>query len=185
VCRHAFESGDVRSRNRDDKFAMNRHEFWRPAERIARLRQPARWLLQDVGLGPNGETVASRMSHWQHRQLEIEMALATNQVMLLLDEPMAGLGIEQSRAMSKLLARIKGHDTILLIEHDMDVVFSLADRVSVLVGGRIVACNVAVFQTVFCTSVVVRADLPGPGKPKVAIRPGRGHRWFPLGRFRA
>jgi branched-chain amino acid transport system ATP-binding protein len=113
--------------------------FWQPAERIARLRQPARRLLHDVGLGSNGETVASRMSHGQHRQLEIGMALATNPVMLLLDEPMAGLGLEESRAMSELLARVKGRYTILLIEHDMDVVFSLAERISVLVGGRIVA----------------------------------------------
>jgi branched-chain amino acid transport system ATP-binding protein len=113
--------------------------FWQPAERIARLHQPARRLLADVGLGRLGDFVASRMSHGQHRQLELGMALATKPSMLLLDEPMAGLGIEESRAMSRLLASVKGRYTILLIEHDMDVVFSLADRISVLVGGRIVA----------------------------------------------
>jgi branched-chain amino acid transport system ATP-binding protein len=117
--------------------------FWRPAERIARLREPARRLLADVGLGRVGRLLASRMSHGQHRQLELGMALATHPVMLLLDEPMAGLGIEESRAMSKLLASIKRRYTILLIEHDMDVVFSLADRISVLVGGRIVASGTA------------------------------------------
>jgi branched-chain amino acid transport system ATP-binding protein len=117
--------------------------FWRPAERIARLRQPARRLLQDVGLGQLGNLIAARMSHGQHRQLELGMALATRPVLLLLDEPMAGLGIEESRAMSTLLAGIKGQYTILLIEHDMDVVFSLADRISVLVGGRIVASGTA------------------------------------------
>jgi branched-chain amino acid transport system ATP-binding protein len=117
--------------------------FWRPAERIARLREPARKLLADVGLGRVGRLLASRMSHGQHRQLELGMALATHPVMLLLDEPMAGLGIEESRAMSKLLASIKRRYTILLIEHDMDVVFSLADRISVLVGGRIVASGTA------------------------------------------
>jgi branched-chain amino acid transport system ATP-binding protein len=117
--------------------------FWRPAERIARLREPARKLLADVGLGRVGRLLASRMSHGQHRQLELGMALATHPAMLLLDEPMAGLGIEESRAMSKLLASIKGRYTILLIEHDMDVVFSLADRISVLVGGRIVASGTA------------------------------------------
>jgi branched-chain amino acid transport system ATP-binding protein len=117
--------------------------FWQPAERIARLREPARRLLADVGLGQLGNLVASRMSHGQHRQLELGMALATRPLMLLLDEPMAGLGIEESRAMSKLLASVKGQYTILLIEHDMDVVFSLADRISVLVGGRIVASGSA------------------------------------------
>jgi branched-chain amino acid transport system ATP-binding protein len=125
--------------------ATERHSFrfWRPAERIARLRQPARKLLGDVGLGGTGHLVASRMSHGQHRQLELGMALATHPAMLLLDEPMAGLGSEESRAMSKLLASIKRRYTILLIEHDMDVVFSLADRISVLVGGRIVASGTA------------------------------------------
>jgi branched-chain amino acid transport system ATP-binding protein len=113
--------------------------FWQPAERIARLREPARRLLGDVGLARLAHHVAARMSHGQHRQLEIGMALATRPSMLLLDEPMAGLGIEESRAMSTLLASVKGRHTILLIEHDMDVVFQLADRVSVLVGGRIVA----------------------------------------------
>ena len=113
--------------------------FWQPAERIPRLHEPARKLLGDVGLAPLGHHVAARMSHGQHRQLEIGMALATRPSMLLLDEPMAGLGIEKSRAMSTLLASVKGRYTILLIEHDMDVVFQLADRVSVLVGGRIVA----------------------------------------------
>jgi branched-chain amino acid transport system ATP-binding protein len=122
---------------------LHSFRFWRPAERIARLRQPARHLLDDVGLGPLGNLIASRMSHGQHRQLELGMALATRPQMLLLDEPMAGLGIEESRAMSALLASAKGRYTILLIEHDMDVVFALADRISVLVGGRIVASGTA------------------------------------------
>jgi branched-chain amino acid transport system ATP-binding protein len=117
--------------------------FWQPAERIARLREPARRLLRDVGLGGLAHRVADNMSHGQHRQLEIAMALATRPAMLLLDEPMAGLGPEESRAMSELLASVKGRYTILLIEHDMDVVFSLADRISVLVGGRVVASGTA------------------------------------------
>jgi branched-chain amino acid transport system ATP-binding protein len=125
--------------------ATERHSFrfWQPAEHIARLRQPARTLLADVGLGRVGHLVAGAMSHGQHRQLELGMALATRPTMLLLDEPMAGLGIEESHAMSDLLAAVKGQYTILLIEHDMDVVFSLADRISVLVGGRIIASGSA------------------------------------------
>jgi branched-chain amino acid transport system ATP-binding protein len=121
----------------------NSFRFWQPAERIASLRQPAQKLLHEVGLARLGGHVAARMSHGQHRQLELGMALATQPQMLLLDEPMAGLGIEESRAMSELLARVKGQYTILLIEHDMDVVFSLADRISVLVGGRIIASGTA------------------------------------------
>ena len=119
--------------------ATERHSFrfWQPAERIARLRRPARKLIADVGLSPLGNLIASRMSHGQHRHLELGMALATHPIMLLLDEPMAGLGIEESRAMSKLLASLKRQYTILLIEHDMDAVFSLADRISVLVNGAL------------------------------------------------
>jgi branched-chain amino acid transport system ATP-binding protein len=117
--------------------------FWRDAERIPELRRPARKLIDEVGLGGTGGTIAARMSHGQHRQLELAMALATEPVMLLLDEPMAGLGLEESRAMSQLLARVKRQYTILLIEHDMDVVFSLADRISVLLGGRIIASGTA------------------------------------------
>jgi branched-chain amino acid transport system ATP-binding protein len=113
--------------------------FWRPAAHIPKLREPARKHLADVGLAPAANRIAAAMSHGQHRQLELAMALATRPTMLLLDEPMAGLGVEETRAMSRLLASVKGHYTILLIEHDMDVVFQLADRISVLVGGRIVA----------------------------------------------
>ena len=114
--------------------------FWHPAEQIQRLREPARKLLADVGIAPLAQRTAAAMSHGQHRQLEIAMALATRPSMLLLDEPMAGLGTEESRAMSALLGGIKGRrHTILLVEHDMDVVFQLADRISVLVGGRVVA----------------------------------------------
>jgi len=117
--------------------------FWQPADRIARLRGPARTLLKDVGLGARANVVAARMSHGQHRQLELGMAFATQPSMLLLDEPMAGLGTEESRTMLDLLASVKDRYTILLIEHDMDVVFTLADRISVLVAGRIIASGSA------------------------------------------
>ena len=117
--------------------------FWQPAASIPRLQEPARRLLGEVGLGGMGRAVAAEMSHGQHRQLELGMALATRPQMLLLDEPMAGLGTEESRAMSMLLASVKGQYSILLIEHDMDVVFALADRISVLVSGRIIASGTA------------------------------------------
>jgi branched-chain amino acid transport system ATP-binding protein len=125
--------------------ATERHSyrFWRAADRIERLRVPARERLRELGLGGRGDTVAAGMAHGEHRQLELAMALATAPRMLLLDEPMAGLGSEESEAMLALLARLKGEYSILLIEHDMDVVFSLADRISVLVSGRIIASGSA------------------------------------------
>jgi len=121
----------------------NSFRFWHPAERIARLREPARQRLRELGLAARSATIAAGMAHGEHRQLEIAMALATKPSMLLLDEPMAGLGNEESQAMLALLARLKGEYSILLIEHDMDVVFSLADRISVLVQGRIIASGSA------------------------------------------
>jgi len=117
--------------------------FWHPADRIARLQEPARQRLEELGLGARAGAVAAGMAHGEHRQLELAMALATEPRLLLLDEPMAGLGSEESQAMLGLLARLKGSYSILLIEHDMDVVFTLADRVSVLVQGRVIASGSA------------------------------------------
>ncbi len=83
--------------------------------------------------------MVSSISHGEHRQLEIAMALATKPRMLLLDEPMAGMGPEESARMVKTLLELKKEYTILLIEHDMEAVFALADRISVLVYGRVIA----------------------------------------------
>ena len=113
--------------------------FWRDARQEAELREPARTALGRVGLGARADTLVANMSHGEHRQLEIAMALATGPRVLLLDEPMAGMGIEESARMVKLLRELKQELTILLIEHDMDAVFALADRISVLVYGRIIA----------------------------------------------
>ncbi len=113
--------------------------FWQPATTQARLRKPALEVLEKVGLAHRAGTIASAMSHGERRQLEIAMALATNPSFLLLDEPMAGMGVEESAAMVSILQNLKGDKTILLVEHDMDAVFALADRISVLVYGRIIA----------------------------------------------
>ena len=113
--------------------------FWNDARRDERLREPARAALRHVGLTGRENVVVARMSHGEHRQLEIAMALATNPRMLLLDEPMAGMGPEESTRLIRLLTELKGRYTILLIEHDMDAVFALADRISVLVYGRVIA----------------------------------------------
>jgi branched-chain amino acid transport system ATP-binding protein len=121
--------------------AHNGHSFrfWRDARKEAVLREPARELLARVGLAGREDVMVASMSHGEHRQIEIAMALATRPRMLLLDEPMAGMGPEESVRMIALLRELKRDLTILLIEHDMDAVFALADRITVLVYGRIIA----------------------------------------------
>jgi len=113
--------------------------FWTAARAEARLREPARQLLEEVGLGARAEVLAANLAHGEQRQLEIAMVLATKPKLLLLDEPVAGMGTDESQRMVELLATLKGRQTIVLVEHDMDVVFTLADRISVLVYGRIIA----------------------------------------------
>lgn len=113
--------------------------FWRAAREARELREPARGFLEEVGLGARASAVAANMSHGEHRQLEIAMALASRPRLLLLDEPVAGMGTEESQRMIRFLGTLKGKRTLILVEHDMDAVFSLADRISVLVYGRIIA----------------------------------------------
>jgi branched-chain amino acid transport system ATP-binding protein len=121
--------------------AHNGHSFrfWRDARRESELREPARAALDRVGLSGRADSIVASMSHGEHRQLELAMALATRPRMLLLDEPMAGLGPEESARMVALLRELKRELTILLIEHDMEAVFALADRITVLVYGRVIA----------------------------------------------
>ncbi len=113
--------------------------FWRDARQEQELREPARAALARVGLSERADVIVSNLSHGEHRQLEIAMALATGPRMLLLDEPMAGMGPDESTRMVKMLRELKRELTILLIEHDMEAVFALADRITVLVYGRIIA----------------------------------------------
>jgi len=113
--------------------------FWADARRDEALRAPAREALARVGLSARADLPVAKLSHGEHRQLEIAMALATKPRMLLLDEPMAGMGAEESARMVKLLRELKREVTILLIEHDMEAVFALADRITVLVYGRVIA----------------------------------------------
>ncbi|MEZ7852960.1 MAG: ABC transporter ATP-binding protein [SAR324 cluster bacterium] len=115
--------------------------FWKDARKDPVLREPALVFLQLVGLEERSDIVAGQLSHGEHRQLEIAMALATRPKMLLLDEPMAGMGPEESKAMVKILQGLKRKLTILLIEHDMDVVFTLADQITVMVYGRGIATD--------------------------------------------
>ena len=113
--------------------------FWRDARADAALTGPARRVLEQVGLASRAHVLAANLAHGEQRQLEVAMALATSPRMLLLDEPMAGMGVEESRRMIELLRSLKGRQTMILVEHDMDAVFRLADRISVLVYGRVIA----------------------------------------------
>jgi len=113
--------------------------FWSNARKVTHLRNAAQSALDRVGLGHRGDVVVSRLSHGEQRELELAVALATRPQLLLLDEPMAGLGITESARMVKLLQDLRREVPIVLVEHDMDAVFALADRISVLVYGRIIA----------------------------------------------
>ena len=113
--------------------------FWRPRAAERRLFDEARAVIASVGLAGREDVLAGNLAHGEQRSLEVGLALATNARLLLLDEPMAGMGPEESERMIALIGRLKGTLSVLLVEHDMDAVFRLADRISVLVSGRVIA----------------------------------------------
>ncbi|NMM44462.1 ABC transporter ATP-binding protein [Rhodospirillaceae bacterium KN72] len=115
--------------------------FWKRADSETALNEKAMTFLTEVGLADKAHVLSREVSHGEHRQLEIAMALATEPKMLLLDEPMAGMGSEESARMVDILKKFKGEKTMLLVEHDMDAVFALADRISVLVYGEVIATD--------------------------------------------
>ncbi|MBD8493273.1 ABC transporter ATP-binding protein [Pseudomonas syringae] len=110
--------------------------MWKPLGSDPELMQAAATYLQRVDLGARGHSPVNALSHGERRQLEIALALAQEASVLLLDEPMAGMGAEESARMTQLLQALKGRYSILLVEHDMDAVFALADRITVLVYGQ-------------------------------------------------
>jgi branched-chain amino acid transport system ATP-binding protein len=112
--------------------------FWKPVAAEQSLFDEARIYLEQVGLAERSARVAGNLAHGEQRALELAMALATQPKMLLLDEPMAGAGPEESARMVELIEHLARHVTILLVEHDMAAVFRLADRVSVLVNGSLI-----------------------------------------------
>ena len=113
--------------------------FFRAAETYARPRQAAERALDLAGLTSRSGDVAQTLSHGEQRQLEIAMTLATNPLLLLLDEPLAGMGAEEGNAMVALLKRLRAEHAIILVEHDMDAVFALADRITVMGDGALLA----------------------------------------------
>jgi branched-chain amino acid transport system ATP-binding protein len=113
--------------------------FFANARKESGLRSTALAALQRVGLGERADMLVSKLSHGEQRELELAVALATRPQLLLLDEPMAGLGVTESARMMKLLGELRKEVTIILVEHDMEAVFALADRISVLVYGRVIA----------------------------------------------
>jgi branched-chain amino acid transport system ATP-binding protein len=113
--------------------------FWRPVAAEKALFDEARFLANEISLGEKQNAVASTLAHGEQRALEVGLALATDPKLVLLDEPMAGMGPEESQRMIALIERIRARVAVLLVEHDMDAVFRLADRVSVLVSGRVIA----------------------------------------------
>ncbi len=113
--------------------------FWRPVATERALFDAARAIAAEVGLGERLDVTAGTLAHGEQRALEVGLALATRPKLVLLDEPMAGMGPEESRRMIELIDRTRSRVAVLLVEHDMDAVFRLADRVSVLVNGRLIA----------------------------------------------
>ena len=116
-------------------------KFWKNARSDLNLINPAMEILDQVELSHLAGTVSGELAHGQQRQLELAMSLATHPKMLLLDEPMAGMGVEETRRMTDILLPLKNELSILLVEHDMDVIFALADRITVLVLGKPIATD--------------------------------------------
>jgi branched-chain amino acid transport system ATP-binding protein len=121
--------------------AQNGHSFsfWKDGRDDRALRRTAMSLLDQAGMGDRAEVKAGALSHGEQRQLELAMVLAGNPRLLLLDEPTAGMGIEETQRMVKLLSTLRGKYSVLLVEHDMDAVYALADWVTVLVYGCVIA----------------------------------------------
>jgi branched-chain amino acid transport system ATP-binding protein len=113
--------------------------FWRPVADETALAEEARAIAAQIGLAGREDAVAATLAHGEQRALEVGLALATRPKLVLLDEPMAGMGAEESQRMIAMIERIRAQVAVLLVEHDMDAVFRLANRISVLVSGSVIA----------------------------------------------
>jgi branched-chain amino acid transport system ATP-binding protein len=130
---------------------------FRPAHSYGAVNAAATRALAEVGIAGRGEAIAATLSHGEQRQLELAMVLATAPKVLLLDEPLAGMGAEESARMTALIARLEASHAILLVEHDMDAVFSLARRLTVMVNGRVLASGTP--EAIRCSPAVQEAYL--------------------------
>jgi branched-chain amino acid transport system ATP-binding protein len=115
--------------------------FWKPVAAETALFDEARSIAEEINLSGKLASPASTLSHGEQRALEVGLALATRPKLVLLDEPMAGMGPEESKRMIELIGRIRAQVAVLLVEHDMDAVFRLADRISVMVNARLIATD--------------------------------------------
>ena len=131
--------------------------FWRPVAEEKALFDEAASIAAQINLQDKLNSISGTLAHGEQRALEVGLALATQPKLVLLDEPMAGMGPEESQRMIELIQRIRAKVTVLLVEHDMDAVFRLADRISVLVNGRIIASGVP--QAIRADAEVRRAYL--------------------------
>lgn len=113
--------------------------FWRRIDRVPGLREATEQLLERVRLNGQAATLAGEMSYSQQRSLELAMTLASDPKLILLDEPMAGMSTEETHYTMELIREVTSGRALLIVEHDMDVVFALADRISVLVYGEVIA----------------------------------------------
>ncbi len=130
---------------------------WRSVRDDPSLNERADQLLARLDLGPHADSRVEQLSHGEQRALEVGLTLASRPLLVLLDEPLAGMGAEESAAMAQLIEGLRDECAVLLIEHDVDAVFRLADRVSVLVGGRIVASGTP--DEVRCNEAAIAAYL--------------------------
>jgi len=151
-CRLAAQSREARPLN-----------WLRDAMSFDKVLENARQALSAVGLGNRGAVIAATLSHGEQRQLEIAMSLATDPKLLLLDEPLAGMGAEETLNMVELIGELKATHAILLVEHDMDAVFRLAQVLTVMVNGKILASGAP--ETIRANREVQRAYLGGADEP--------------------
>lgn len=115
--------------------------FWQSANQCSYSVNKANEVIEKTGLSEARDRIAGELSHGQKRQLEVAMCLATNPVILLLDEPLAGMGADETERMLNFLNELKPNHAILLVEHDMDAVFRIADRITVMVNGSVISCG--------------------------------------------
>jgi branched-chain amino acid transport system ATP-binding protein len=136
--------------------------IWTRAQAFADLRAAAERALEQAGLAARSDVVAATLSHGEQRQLEIAMVLATSPSVLLLDEPLAGMGSEESQSMVALLKKLAADHAILLVEHDMDAVFAVADVITVMVTGQVLESGP---PDQIRTSLAVQEAYLGAGEP--------------------